>query len=168
MPFGGLGASGNHRPSAYYAAANWGKEVLFLDLTSPEAAAWLAQELPRTDVLLHNFKRADLPKLGLDPEALEDRGVPGPRGRQARQHEPPAFARREVGLDDARGCNETTAKLVGSQGVCVRCGSSKTVESYTDFVHSTRCQKTPHRESARCAVTRRKRERAAWCDTCVR
>jgi len=56
--------------SAYYAAANWGKEVLFLDLTSPEAAAWLAQELPRTDVLLHNFKRADLPKLGLDPEAL--------------------------------------------------------------------------------------------------
>ena len=59
--------------SAYYAAANWGKQVVYVDLASPEGARWLDEVLPQTDVLLHNFKRGDLPKLGLDAAVLAER-----------------------------------------------------------------------------------------------
>ncbi len=59
--------------SAYWMAANAGKEVVFQDLNSPEGRDWLEAELDRSDVLLENFKTADLQRFGLDPERVRRR-----------------------------------------------------------------------------------------------
>ncbi len=59
--------------SAYYASANAGKRVVWCDLGSQEGREWLEAALAEYDVLLHNFKSADLRKFGLEPEDLARR-----------------------------------------------------------------------------------------------
>jgi len=57
--------------SAYYASANWGKEILFRDLKNPDHRAELQSELADTDILIHNFKPGDEAKFDLDYAALK-------------------------------------------------------------------------------------------------
>ena len=59
-------------PSAYYAAANTGKEVHVVDLKSAEGQSWLHHELTDTDVLIQNMKWADLQRMGLMPDHLQE------------------------------------------------------------------------------------------------
>ena len=56
--------------SAYYASANYNKEVHFRDLKKEEDQAWLTNELTDTDVLILNFKPGSAKKLGLDADLL--------------------------------------------------------------------------------------------------
>ena len=59
--------------SAYWMAANAGKTVVMQDLATAEGRAWLEAELDRTDVLLENYKAADLARFGLEPEFVRRR-----------------------------------------------------------------------------------------------
>ena len=61
----GLSAS-----SAYYESANGNKEVVWKDLSTEEGRHWLESALYNSDVLIQNFKSADLKKFGLEPEVL--------------------------------------------------------------------------------------------------
>lgn len=57
--------------SSYYASANWGKQVLFLDLTKAEDLAGVHTLLADADVLLENFKPGDDLKFRLDYDAIK-------------------------------------------------------------------------------------------------
>lgn len=59
--------------SAYWAAANWGKAVAWVDLATAEGQAWLEEALATHDVVVQNFKEADLAKFNLSPTALSTR-----------------------------------------------------------------------------------------------
>lgn len=59
--------------SAYYESANGDKEVVWQDLATPEGQAWLESAMASHDVVIENFKAADLPKFNLEPEALAQR-----------------------------------------------------------------------------------------------
>lgn len=61
------------RSSAYYESANGDKEVVWKDLASESGRAWLENALASHDVLIENFKRSDLTKFNLEPEALAAR-----------------------------------------------------------------------------------------------
>lgn len=63
----------NAPSSAYYECANGYKTIVWQDLTSREGKAWLDEALAKHDVLIQNFKAADLSKFGLDPEDLAKR-----------------------------------------------------------------------------------------------
>ncbi len=56
--------------SAYFAASNWGKQALTLDLTQPAAQAELHQLAGTADVILTSYKPGDAAKLGVAYEAL--------------------------------------------------------------------------------------------------
>lgn len=56
--------------SAYFAAANWGKRSLALDLTKPDGRAVLHDLARRADVVLASYKPRDAEKLGADHETL--------------------------------------------------------------------------------------------------
>ncbi|WP_223649080.1 CaiB/BaiF CoA transferase family protein [Hymenobacter psoromatis] len=56
--------------SAYFAASNWGKESLTLDLRQPAAQAGLRQLALAADVLLVSYKSGDAEKFGLTYAAL--------------------------------------------------------------------------------------------------
>ncbi|MGV3539218.1 MAG: CaiB/BaiF CoA transferase family protein [Rufibacter sp.] len=56
--------------SAYFAAANWGKESVCLDLTSPVAKAAVLKVIEKADVVLASFKPGDAEKLGMDYATL--------------------------------------------------------------------------------------------------
>ena len=56
--------------SAYYEAANEGKEVVQVDLTTREGQSWLHHELANADVLLENAKSASWDRLGMRPDKL--------------------------------------------------------------------------------------------------
>jgi crotonobetainyl-CoA:carnitine CoA-transferase CaiB-like acyl-CoA transferase len=56
--------------SAYFAASNWGKQALGLDLTQPVAQAELRQLATTADVLLASYKPGDAAKFGVTYEAL--------------------------------------------------------------------------------------------------
>lgn len=56
--------------SAYFAAANWGKRSLALDLTKPDGQAVLHDLARRADVVLASYKPGDAEKLGTDFETL--------------------------------------------------------------------------------------------------
>ncbi|QKG58834.1 CoA transferase [Hymenobacter sp. BRD128] len=56
--------------SAYFAASNWGKASLVLDLTEPEAQAALHRLATEADVLLLSYKPGDAEKLGVGYAAL--------------------------------------------------------------------------------------------------
>lgn len=57
--------------SAYYASANWGKEVLYLDLKKPHDYQHIKELIQAADILLMNFKPADERRYGLDYESLK-------------------------------------------------------------------------------------------------
>lgn len=59
--------------SAYYESANGEKQVVWKDLSTPEGQAWLEAALASHDVVIENFKAADLAKFNLEPEALARR-----------------------------------------------------------------------------------------------
>lgn len=61
------------RTSAYFCAANTGKEHHVCDLKSREGQAWLHHELADTDVLIQNMKWADLETMSLMPDLLRAR-----------------------------------------------------------------------------------------------
>lgn len=59
--------------SAYYEAANGSKHLHWMDLASEEGQLWLEEQLTSHDVLIENFKAADLAKFNLQPEAVAAR-----------------------------------------------------------------------------------------------
>jgi len=56
--------------SAYFAASNWGKTSLMLDLTEPAALAELHQLAAQADVLIASYKPGDAEKFGVGYAAL--------------------------------------------------------------------------------------------------
>lgn len=56
--------------SAYYMAANRGKRIAWVDLATAEGKDWLEDALASHDVVVQNFKEADLAKFNLTPSAL--------------------------------------------------------------------------------------------------
>ncbi len=56
--------------SAYYSGVNWGKQVLFLDLTLKNDLTQLYEILKSTDILLMNFKAGDAEKFELEYQNL--------------------------------------------------------------------------------------------------
>ena len=56
--------------SAYFAASNWGKTSLVLDLTEPDAEAKLHQLVTQADVLVASFKPGAAEQLGAGPTPL--------------------------------------------------------------------------------------------------
>jgi crotonobetainyl-CoA:carnitine CoA-transferase CaiB-like acyl-CoA transferase len=59
--------------SAYWMAANQGKHLAWVDLGTAEGLNWLESELSNTDVLIQNFKSADLAKFNLQSESVAKR-----------------------------------------------------------------------------------------------
>ena len=57
--------------SAYYRSVNWGKEVLFIDLSTAEGKATLFELLTTADIVVSNFRSASALKLGITPEKLQ-------------------------------------------------------------------------------------------------
>lgn len=58
--------------SAYYACVNYGKSILFLDLTQKEDMLQLSRLLKNADVLLTNYKASSAAKLGLSPAKIQE------------------------------------------------------------------------------------------------
>lgn len=56
--------------SAYYASANWGKKVIFADLSLPEERKEILELIEQADVVITNFKAGADKKLGMDYESL--------------------------------------------------------------------------------------------------
>ncbi|WP_460557769.1 CaiB/BaiF CoA transferase family protein, partial [Hymenobacter daeguensis] len=56
--------------SAYFAASNWGKQSLVLDLTTPAGQAHLHQLAARADIILTSYKPGDAEKLRADYATL--------------------------------------------------------------------------------------------------
>ncbi len=61
---------GEHRESTYFMAANRNKESVTLDLKDEEDRAVLEQLVRRSDVLMENFRRGVLDRLGFSVERL--------------------------------------------------------------------------------------------------
>jgi crotonobetainyl-CoA:carnitine CoA-transferase CaiB-like acyl-CoA transferase len=59
--------------SAYFVAANWGKQHLFADLSSDDGQRKIHELLAAADLLIVNFKPRDAEKFGLSYEALAER-----------------------------------------------------------------------------------------------
>lgn len=58
--------------SAYYASVNYGKNTALVDLTDKGVQQRVADLLQETDILVHNFKHADLAKFNLQPKSLRE------------------------------------------------------------------------------------------------
>lgn len=56
--------------SGYFSCVNWGKKSLALDLSRPESAEILKSLIPKTDIVLVNYKPGDAVKLGTDYPSL--------------------------------------------------------------------------------------------------
>ena len=59
--------------SAYFAASNWGKRSLVLDLTTPAGQAAVCQLAAQADIVLASYKPGDAEKLGVDYASLSHR-----------------------------------------------------------------------------------------------
>lgn len=59
--------------SAYYESANGNKQIVWKDLSTSEGKQWLETALRESDVVIQNFKAADLVKFDLKPETLAKR-----------------------------------------------------------------------------------------------
>lgn len=57
--------------SSYYASANWGKEILYLDLNNDIDYQIIKQLIKECDILLINFKTGDDKRFGLDYDSLK-------------------------------------------------------------------------------------------------
>ena len=83
------GESENAAVSSYFAAANWGKKHIFLDLNNPKDHAELEALLDGADILISNFKRGDDKKFNLDPLRLSEKYPSLIQGRiEGFRHEP--------------------------------------------------------------------------------
>jgi crotonobetainyl-CoA:carnitine CoA-transferase CaiB-like acyl-CoA transferase len=58
------------KTSAYYSSINWGKEVLFIDISTEQGKEKLFELLSDTDILIVNFKSGDAEKFELDYSSL--------------------------------------------------------------------------------------------------
>jgi len=56
--------------SAYYAAANFNKTVVFLDLTDADDFSQMLEYLKTSDIVILNYKPGDAEKLGLDYKSI--------------------------------------------------------------------------------------------------
>lgn len=65
-----LPEEGDADRSAYFAAANWGKHSLALDLTHPDGRSVLHDLARRADIVLASYKPGDAEKLSADFETL--------------------------------------------------------------------------------------------------
>ena len=89
------GEPSNSETSSYYECANGNKTIAWKDLNSDEGRDWLESQLAEYDVLIDNFKAADLQKFNLDPKEVARRHPhlrghrprPGPADR--RRNRPP-------------------------------------------------------------------------------
>ena len=59
-----------YKTSAYYAAANWNKETLFLDLKQEKDQNIIYDLLPQVDIVVANFKDSAAQKMGMDANTL--------------------------------------------------------------------------------------------------
>jgi len=57
--------------SAYYSAANWGKQSILLDLKQPEGQAIVHQLVQKAHVVLASYKPGDAAKLAMDYNTLQ-------------------------------------------------------------------------------------------------
>ncbi|WP_018478369.1 CaiB/BaiF CoA transferase family protein [Pontibacter roseus] len=62
--------------SAYFAAANWGKHAVALDITQPAALAALHELVAKADVVLASYKPGDAEKLRVDYHTLSQLNPP--------------------------------------------------------------------------------------------
>jgi formyl-CoA transferase len=69
-PFLPDGEGKETRDSAYYCAANRGKQSLTLDIASPDGQRIARALAARSDVVVENYKLGDMKRYGLDYEAL--------------------------------------------------------------------------------------------------
>lgn len=58
--------------SAYYCSANWGKEVLFMDLKKESERERVHQLVKEADIVISNFKESSAKKLQLDYDTLSN------------------------------------------------------------------------------------------------
>jgi crotonobetainyl-CoA:carnitine CoA-transferase CaiB-like acyl-CoA transferase len=65
-----LGENPQAAVSAYYCAANWGKQVLFADLQNPNDRQAIYAHVADADIVIVNFKQGDDLKLGMDYATL--------------------------------------------------------------------------------------------------
>ena len=56
--------------SAYYASANWGKEVIFADLSNPTEREEIYGHIAEADIVIANFKAGADKKLGMDYDTI--------------------------------------------------------------------------------------------------
>jgi crotonobetainyl-CoA:carnitine CoA-transferase CaiB-like acyl-CoA transferase len=56
--------------SAYFSCANWGKQSVLLDLTTPEGKAEIRRLVGQSDIVLASYKPGDAEKLGVEYAAL--------------------------------------------------------------------------------------------------
>ena len=63
-------AESNRNYSSYYAAANYGKKVIFADLSQSDTISNLHESIAQTDILIVNFKQGDALKFRLDFETV--------------------------------------------------------------------------------------------------
>ena len=66
------GPDGRPGPSAYFLAANRGKQSVAIDLSHPRGQTLLRGLAAQSDVLVENFKPGDLARYGLDPATLAE------------------------------------------------------------------------------------------------
>jgi len=57
--------------SAYYASANYGKQVILLDLTNQEHQVLLNTEIQKADIIVSNFQQSVAVKYNVDPYDLQ-------------------------------------------------------------------------------------------------
>lgn len=67
------GEPAHSKTSSYYECANGNKSIAWKDLNSDEGRDWLERQLAEHDVLIDNYKAADLEKFNLDPESVAQR-----------------------------------------------------------------------------------------------
>ena len=63
----------NQKTSAYYHSVNWGKEILFADISTDAGAEKLAELLSDADILIVNFKSGDAEKFHLGFQSLSEK-----------------------------------------------------------------------------------------------
>lgn len=59
------------KDSAYYQSVNWGKKVKFWDLSKPVDLNKLHKLIPKTDIVIANYKGNDDKKLGVDYQTIK-------------------------------------------------------------------------------------------------
>ena len=64
------GENPEEKTSAYYLSSNWGKEIIFIDISKNSGREQLFQLLSDADILLVNFKSGDAEKFHIDYDSI--------------------------------------------------------------------------------------------------